>query len=209
MLRNRQRPRWSDEELAEIYAGPHDHRVLGSGHVARVATSIEVGKAIWPEPTFVADLSCGNGVIALGLGAAHTTLGDFAPGFQYQGPIEDTIREIHPVDVFVCAETIEHLDDPDEVLCLIRERANALVTSVPISDTPDDDANGEHYWAFDREGFEELLRWAGWEPDIFVEVEAGPGSVSDTYRCGIWGCVRIEGWKKPTKRLPHTSTEEA
>lgn len=191
-MRNRQRPTWSDEDLARIYAGPHDHRVLGDGHTARVDTSIRVGRAIWPDPTFVADLACGNGAIALGLDGAHTTLGDFAPGFQITGPIEDTIRTIDPVDVMVMCETIEHLDDPDLVLRWARLQANALVCSVPICETPADDLNGEHYWAFDKDGAVDMLAAAGWYVDVYEEVDAWPGSVRDTYRCGIFGCIRAE-----------------
>lgn len=194
MLRNRQRPVWSPDDLARIYAGPHDHRVLGDGHKARVDGLIDIGRRLWPNPTFVADLSCGNGVIAEGLGARRTTLGDYAPGFQYQGPIEETIEKIHPVDVFVCAETIEHLDDPDTVLRRIRVKANALVCSVPISQVPADDQNGEHYWAFDRAGAERMLMEAGWEPVLYEQVEAGPGSVNPTYQCGLWGCTRLDPW---------------
>lgn len=188
-FRNRQRPSWTPEQLAEIYAGPHDHRALGYGHDARVAATITIGRFLNPSPLRVADLSCGNGVIARALGASvETILGDFAPGFQLRGPIEETIWRIQMVDIFVCSETLEHLEDPDAVLCEIRQRARALVCSVPLSTCPEDDQNGEHYWAFDRAGAEEMLVAAGWTPKYFAEVPAAPGSVNPTYQCGIWGC---------------------
>lgn len=207
-MRNRQRPFWTPAELERIYAGPHDHRVLGDGHVARVHALVSIGRELWPSPTSVADLSAGNGVIALALEAPRTTLGDFAPHPDpswLRGPIEALVEEIHPVDVFVCAETLEHLEDPDHVLRSIR--ANALVCSVPICVTPDDDRNGEHYWAFDREGFEELLVSCGWQPTIYRQVEAAPGSVTATYQCGCWGCLRIPDWDPETPRLDFTTID--
>lgn len=188
-FRNRQRPAWTSEQLAEIYRGPHDRRVLGYGHDARIATAITIGRFLNPRPERVADLSCGTDEVATALGASvETILGDFAPGFALQGPIEETIWHVQMVDVFVCLETLEHLDDPDMVLREIRQRARALVCSVPLSSRPEDDQNGEHYWAFDRAGAEEMLVEAGWSPRLFAEVPAAPGSVNPTYQCGIWGC---------------------
>lgn len=213
-MRNRQRPAWTPEQLATIYAGPHDHRVLGDGHTGRVDGLVRLGREVWPDPTFVADLSAGNGVIARGIGGAHITLGDFAPHpeFQLHGPIEDLLDEIDPVDVFVCAETLEHLDDPDLVLRKIRVKANALVCSVPICETPYDDLNGEHYWAFDRAGAEAMLRQAGWDPVLYEQVTAAPGSVKATYECGLWACLRLDvdvndRWVADTAPTPWTSID--
>jgi len=189
-VRNRQRPTWPDEDLRNIYAGPHDHRALGWGHDARIATTIFIGRLLDDAPLRVADLSCGNGIVARSLNASvDTILGDYAPGFPIRGPIEQTIELVELVDVFVCSETLEHLDDPDSVLRQIRSRSRTLVCSMPLCRTPDDDQNGEHYWAFDRPGAEEMLREAGWEPTYFAEVPAAPGTSGRTYQCGIWGCT--------------------
>lgn len=188
MFRNRQRPQWTPDELARIYAGPHDHRVLSPGHDLRIARTIAIARLVFPDPTSVADLSTGNGVIANALGAPDVILGDYAPGFDHRGPIEETIDLVPHVDVFICAETLEHLWEPDEVLIKIREKASALVCSVPISHCSEDDQNGEHYWAFDQEGAEKMLRDTGWDPVIYEQVTAAPGSVNPTYQCGLWGC---------------------
>lgn len=193
MLREPARPAWTPEQLREIYVGPHDHRVLGWSHDARVTTCIVVGKFLLDgtRPERVADLSCGNGVIANAFDAHMTILGDFAPGFTVMGPIEDTIHVLDgtTVDLFVCAETLEHLVDPDPVLREIRDRARLLVCSVPLYEKAEDELNGEHLWVFDREGAEQMLRDAGWEPEIFAEVPAGPAPMAAFYRCGIWGCT--------------------
>lgn len=187
MFRNRQRPSWTDEQLAEIYAGPHDWRVMGEGHKLRIERLTAIAKELHPNPTSVADLSCGVPTVADALGAPLVILGDFAPGYALQGPIEETVDRIPKVDIFICSETLEHLEDPDLVLRKIRTKASSLVASVPISQCPEDDQNGEHYWAFDREGAEAMFREAGWEPILYEQVEASPGTVLPTYQCGLWG----------------------
>jgi hypothetical protein len=188
-VRSRQRPPWGPEQLKDIYVGLHDHRVLAPGHDLRMERTLAVARALCPWPESVADLSAGIGYIAKALGAPVTILGDFAPGWSIQGPIEETVLTIPNVDLFVCTETLEHLDDPDKVLRAIREKALALVVSIPVCEVPEDDANGEHLWAWDREGAEEMYRETGWEPLIYEQVMASPGSVTPEYRCGIWGLI--------------------
>jgi hypothetical protein len=190
LIRQRVREQWSDEQLAEIYAGPHDHRVLSPGHDVRIEATVWIGKFLyWPDrPNSVGDLSCGNGYIANELKARKTYLGDFASGFEFCGPISQTIHEIPEIDLFICAETLEHLWEPDEALTLIRDKADKLVASVPLVNDPSEEQNGEHYWAFDREGAEQMFIENGWTlTRLFAEVPAAPGSFYQTYRCGIWG----------------------
>jgi hypothetical protein len=196
MLRERVRPRWTDQQLSEIYARPFDQNALGWGADARVVTTATIGRLLYvPEvPTSIADLSCGNGDIArrIAVGDRHVPLylGDFAAGYQFTGPMEQTIDEMRdPVDLFVCAETLEHLWDPELVLDKVRSKANKLVCSVPLWERAEQEQNGEHYWAFDREGFEAMLDDTGWTPVLFAEVPSYPvGGHGGTYQCGIWGC---------------------
>ena len=188
MIRERTRPQWTPEQLKDIYQGPHDARVLYPGHLPRVTRTIAMANRICPNPESVADLACGNGDIANGCGATRTYLGDFAAGFEFQGPVEETIDLIPEVTLMVAAETLEHLWDPDAVLLRFREKAQYLVCSVPV--TPEEGQNGEHYWSFDREGFESLLADTGWEVIDYEEVTAAPSVVFDTYQAGIWGCRR-------------------
>jgi hypothetical protein len=193
MLRERVRPQWSDEQLAQIYAGAFDQRALGWGGDARVVTSGVIGKLLLldrPSPTVV-DLAAGNGVIADDIASStggESILGDYAPGFTHHGPVEETIRAVSG-DLFVCCETLEHLWDPDLVLGLARERFSFLVASVPLWERAEQERNGEHYWAFDREGAEKMFADTGWSPVFFAEVPAYPvGGDGGHYTCGIWGC---------------------
>jgi hypothetical protein len=166
----------SPEELAEMYAEPHDHRRYGYGHGLRVAMTIELGKWFASGCESIADLSCGNAQIALDIveslaepeSVMRWYLGDFAPGYDYEGPIEETILQIPTVEVFICSETIEHLDDPDSVLRQIRKRAVKLILSTPIGETGTD--NREHIWGWDQKGVRKMLADAGWTERARVDL---------------------------------------
>lgn len=181
--RIRLRPAHSPGRLAEMYAAPHDHRRWHDHHL-RVDATIALAKWLIGDATHaVADLSCGNGAILRAIPATVRVFGDFAPGYEHTGPIEDTIRQIPGVDLFVCSETIEHLDDPDKVLKLIRQKTNALVLSTPVDAW--DDGNEQHYWAWSREGVEEMLTAAGFKAATFMALDFRPMGLP--YCFGIWG----------------------
>lgn len=186
----RLRPAHTPEALAEIYARPHDHRPWRDHHL-RVAATTEVARwMIAADPAVAAaDLSCGNGAILRTLGAENPLLGlhlgDFAPGYQYTGPIEETIEQIPAVDLFVCSESIEHLDDPDVVLKGIRSKTRMLILSTPVDAW--DDPNLEHYWAWSRPGVEAMLSAAGFETVVYSSLDFRMYG-NDCYQFGIWGC---------------------
>lgn len=197
MFRRRLRPPPSDEELAEIYTQPHDHYAYGHGHYLRVEHTIVLGK--WMIQDFDiktgADLSCGNGAILQALPLELKVFGDFASGTWYAGempsglpvykiqkfgPIEETIDQIDPVDLFICSETIEHLDDPDSVLKKIREKSNYLLLSTPIGENNLD--NREHLWGWDEEAVLSMMENAGWDSIAHLTLET-PGH---GYTYQIW-----------------------
>ena len=139
-----------------------DHRV-------RVAETIGLGREMmnmFGHQSVIADLSCGDAVIPRDLigystmPAKRVILGDIAPGYELCGPIEQTLDQITFAGLFVCTETIEHLDDPDAVLRKIRGRAGMLLLSTPLGETAA--RNPEHYWGWDEQGVEEMLQAAGW-----------------------------------------------
>lgn len=174
MYRERCRPKYSDEELAEIYAVPWGMQDDWKDHVLRQnATLVLAGRFITAEDTTGADLSCGDGYLSCHIPGVRWLLGDFAPGYDYQGPIEETIRQIPNVDVFLCTETLEHLDDPDAVLRAIRYKAKKLIASSPIMQWWDE--NPQHYWAFDKGAYRKMLRDAGWEVVEMEETYCEPG----------------------------------
>jgi hypothetical protein len=138
----------------------------------------------------VADLSCGDGAIALGLPLLETDmyLGDIFPGshIRYQGAIEDTIQQIPDVDLFILSETLEHVDDPFHLLMKIRDKADTLVLTTPLGE--EDDGNPEHYWGWDQEGIELLLEESGWWPDRSVLFVPDVPDVYYTYQ--VWMATR-------------------
>lgn len=178
----RVRPTWGPDDMARIYAAPHDHRIYGRGHAERVAATIELARTV--PATSGADLSCGNGIILNSLGLFEPHFGDYAPGYQYHGPIEATIRELPYVDLFICSETLEHLDDPPAVLAEIRTKAANLVCSTPIEAWGD--TNAEHLWAWDREAVEAMLTGAGFNVKEFTSVDSR--AYGEPYWYGIWRC---------------------
>lgn len=183
----RLRPKWSEEELKQIYPKPHDHIRYGRDHWLRVEVTQQIVNDIvrLTNAQTAADLSCGNGTLLSNTNVATKYFGDFAPGYDFTGAIEETIEQIPEVDVFILSETLEHVDNPHEVLVAIRKKSKALVLSTPVGCF--EDSNPEHYWAYDREGVEELLISAGWKPNVFNALDTTV--FNDPYVFGMWGCL--------------------
>lgn len=177
---------YTQNELNEIYATPHDHAIYGRGHGIRVNMTIQLAKdmAYQVEAKSVADLSCGNGAIAKALDVEKTILGDYAEGYEYSGLLEVNLKKIENVDLYICSESIEHVENPSLVLNLIRSKAQTLVLSTPIDAWYD--TNDEHYWAWGKQDVEMLLKNAGWTPDVFVMLDTTV--FGEPYIYGMWGC---------------------
>lgn len=194
MTVNRLRPYPTPDELAVMYPKAHDHRLYGRGHGERVDATIALALTTLPpqQRVVVGDLSCGNGAIALALTPARDRinlhLGDLAildaalPGSHYMGPLEQTLWMMPHVDTYICSETLEHVNDPGTVLATIRAQADHLVLSTPLECW--DGANGEHLWAWDRAGIEDLMTRTGWRPAAFTSVDSR--TYGEPYLYGIW-----------------------
>lgn len=186
-MRKRLRPTPTPDELAQLYATPHRHTDFAD-HLVRVDVTTAIAHNMLQPGWVVADLSCGDAAIAERLQGSHGArliLGDYAPGYEHTGPIEETIHRIaDPVDLFICSETIEHLDDPDKVVAAIREKTQRLVLSTP--DGEEDDANPEHIWGWDGEAVGHMLVAAGFRPEIFTLLDLRPAGF--VYAFQIWAC---------------------
>lgn len=189
----RLRPRWTDEQLAEIYAQPHDHRRFGRGHAERVDETVRqtlLSYAGHPEDEgnapVVVDLSCGNAFVARAFASrwpdAELVLGDYAPGYPLVGPINQTIWRAPYADIFICGETIEHLDDPVETLELIYAKTDTLILSTPTDNWGD--TNAEHYWSWSQDDVEEMLVRVGFTIREVGVVDSR--TYGEPYRYGIW-----------------------
>ncbi len=181
--RLRLRPAHTLEALARMYATPHNHTAW-LDHKVRVAVTAQFTHQLAGHVERAADLSCGDGAILQALDVGERFFGDYAPGYPLTGPIDDSIDRIPHVDLFVCCETLEHLDDPDLTLKKIRAKTDTLVLSTPVEAFGD--TNAEHYWAWSRPGVEDMLIAAGFTVVIYNELDCRPSGAE--YSFGVWYC---------------------
>lgn len=179
-------------ELASMYATAHDYRQW-QDHYLRADITVAVGNHMVMRHGLrtAADLSCGNGLILEAIkGMATKTYGDIGtldfpePG-SLRGPIEETIHQIAPVDLFVLSETLEHVRDPITVLKLIREKAKHLLLSTPDGEL-EPVGNPQHVWGWDQVGIGNLLESTGWVDYVMTVVKLRPFFVYD-YQ--VWGAT--------------------
>jgi len=182
-MRIRLRPAYSEQQLAQVYSEPHQHWQW-KDHQLRVQMTIAF--ASWfKDAKTIADLSAGDAAIINAIPATTRYIGDFAPAYEFTGAIDDTIDLIPKVDLFICSETIEHLDDPEKTLAKIRAKTNALIVTTPDSEI--NDANPQHYWGWDSDGVRELLKGSGFKPVIFNTLQFEDPTLIYDYQ--FWGCV--------------------
>jgi len=141
----------------------------------------------------IADMSCGTGNIARALGEysnVEPLLGEAGSGYQYEGVLQETVPQIPHVELFILTETLEHLDDPDADLKLIREKTDKLLLSTPMDEgvgngkTP---ATG-HYWTWGRQDVEAVLNDAGFTVNAFIQLDMTP-RLWDHCQFGIWQVI--------------------
>jgi hypothetical protein len=179
-MRIRLRPAYSDAALAKLYQVPHQHAKFPD-HILRVKMTIALA-SYFPNVKTIADLSAGDATIINAIHAEKRYIGDFAPAYEFVGPIEKTIHEIPNVDLFICSETVEHLDNPDEVLAMISKKAKHLILSTPVGEM--NDQNPEHYWGWDHEGVREMLLASGFAPKAFANFRImGIGYMYQAWAC--------------------------
>ena len=166
-MRTRLRPAYTNVEMPNIYPKPHNHTQF-KDHILRVQKSIELLKT-YSTYNSIADLSAGDATIINSLNAEKKYIGDYALGYQFEGHIDDTIKNIPNVDLFICSETLEHLDDPDTTLKAIRAKTKYVFISTPKGE--DDTNNTEHYWGWDDQDVKEMLLNAGFDPVVYFLLE--------------------------------------
>lgn len=173
-MRRRTRPEYTYEQLKQLYSTPHDSSQWPD-HRARADWTISLGATVAPmfgQVRTIADLSCGNAQIPLGIADKlnvprhNVILGDFAACEDYDlyGPLETAIKKIPKVDLFVLSETLEHLDQPDIVLRMIRRQCDILLLTTPLNEQYD---NPEHYWVWDDAGIRQMLTESTFVPRFY------------------------------------------
>ncbi|WP_148309612.1 methyltransferase domain-containing protein [Kutzneria albida] len=70
--------------------------------------------------------------------------------------------DVEWADLAVCTEMIEHLVDPAAFVRRVAEQSRVVVASSPFTERPGS-AYKFHTWAFDIQGYKDLLEQAGYE----------------------------------------------
>lgn len=179
-MRIRLRDAHSVEQLGNIYFKPHNHLNFAD-HIQRVNKSIELLKAFNAYES-IADLSAGDATIINALESSTKYIGDYAPTYEFTGNIDQTIDQIPTVDLFICSETLEHLDDPEATLKKIRSKTKYLFVSTPCGEK--DNNNIEHYWGWDADDVKQMLIDTGFDPVKYFLLKF-PGEVYDFQ---MWIC---------------------
>lgn len=172
-------------DLNSTYSSLYDH-TRWNDHLVRVKSTIAL--APWfSDARSGADLSCGDGAILKGIAdilkLEKTYFGDFVEGYQFHGPVEETIKSLPYVDLFVLSETLEHLDNPEAVLQDIRIRCKYLILSTPDGEWTDH--NPEHVWGWDSDEIKQMLINTGFNPQVYQSLSF---TITGYYTFQIWGC---------------------
>lgn len=176
-------------ERAEVDHQYERHNSEWMDHVAR--ENVTAGLIAWLKPRSVLDPACGDGGIVLLADRIHPiermVLNDISvPDRLYLEKVVSGRGRTLPVitsidaavllargttletsadfDMVVLTEFLEHVEDPDEILRLARQRATYLIASSPEMRPGQVDRNAEHIWMFDGEGYDQMLQGAGWHP---------------------------------------------
>lgn len=174
------RPFYSTDTVKAMYGGVYDpHR--WPEHQERIARTIAITNdlIVAHDLDSVADYSCGDKSIADGLrGVRSWDLTDVGQG---DPPIEEQVQTMPYVHLFVCTETIEHLEAPWTVLEYVALRARWLVLSTPLDESPAI-GNYEHYWSFTQWDIATILDQSGFvDATMYHITEAGW-----TYEYQLW-----------------------
>lgn len=199
-LRDSRTPEQEQAFYADRYPGGYRH-AQWTDHVERVDASVGFLHPWTTDMRSVADLSCGDAEIVRRLHLPVAVLGDlngapYIPGMPPgitaapPGPLPDTLEYLSPmdpVDLYVCSETLEHLDDPDGFLSRLPALARHLFVSTPVAETRGQ-GNEEHYWSWDVDDLRTMLTDAGWLPRD--QIIFTPVSVA-YYTFQFWFCSRV------------------
>lgn len=152
-------------------------------HRLRIEQTIAVATSL--EPTSAADLSAGDGAILDSLDCPRV-YGDVVKTDGWlHGPVDDTIRQLEPVDLFISTENLEHLDNPLRHLCDVRAKAARLLLSTPLHPVGED-LNPEHVWQWTAFDVDRLLAATGWDIVSFEEFDYRP---MGGYLTAVWVCT--------------------
>lgn len=200
------RPEGEAAYYARTYPGGYRHD-RWPDHVERVAASVRMISRYSGHIRTAADLSCGDAAIIRGVpGLRAAWLGDLngvtglpedvvrhpSVSVVAPGPLPETLDQLPgPVDLYVCSETIEHMDDPDELLRRLAGVATYLFLSTPLEEKPET-GNPEHYWSWGQADMHQMLQDAGWTPlEVELLVPESTRHMVNAYTYQMWLALAV------------------
>lgn len=184
-------------DRAPVYEGVRSN-YRWRDHVMRLL--VTAGAIAWLDPKSILDPATGDASI---IKAAHRLaplehahLGDVSTaqiadlwgqdfGFRCElsaGDALEFMRRHKKHDVVVLTEILEHVEEPEELLRLAREKGNYLVASSPLNET--DRSNHEHLWSWTEAAYRQMLIDTGWRPMVYIPIQ-----FSDyPYTFQLWVC---------------------
>lgn len=171
--------------MLAYYSKKYDHTQWDE-HRVRVERTTEIAQRLIDEHGLrtVADLSCGDGAIINSL-TGRNGVEDIELRLRHDitdgDAIEVTTMVMGQVDLFICSETIEHLEAPWTVLEQIARKTRWLVLSTPLNEVFPS-GNWEHYWSFTDIDIETILTQSGFMTETLTTVSQ-PGW---NYAYQIW-----------------------
>lgn len=210
-LRSSRLPEEESQYYGRVYPEGYKHD-RWPDHVERVTASVEMIRRYENRIRTAADLSCGDAAIlrgvCTGLKGPHTVyLGDLN-GAPDTGPLMGSASvtrlpagllpdslwtlpegDALPVDLFVLSETLEHMNDPDDLLRQLTMFSTYLFLSTPV-DEEEGSGNLEHYWGWGTDDIHAMLMEAGWHPlEKQILVPDSTKSLPGAYHYQLWLAV--------------------
>ena len=171
----------NNEAQHSFYEHHFSHRSHES-HISRVEHTIKIGQGLIDRVGIktIADFSAGDRAIVMGLaGYEEAWLSDYSDDGV---DILDRLREdTRTYDLFVCTETIEHVEQPWTLLEEIAKRTTWILLSTPLDEDPTEN-NWEHYWSFGADDVDDLLTQAGFDWSVVNVFKPATGP----YTYQIW-----------------------
>lgn len=147
------------ERVPHLEQGWHSNRLYAAAKMVRKS-----------NPATVVDLGCGDG----GLLQVIKSQGFSCWGYDFQPSNSEGWKQrnvmAYALDIFntdfegvkwgdtaVMTEVLEHLDDPHAAVHDVARHVKYLVASSPADERPGDSICDSHLWAWDWEGYEDLL----------------------------------------------------
>lgn len=162
---------------------PHLEQPAHRARLVRAADLVLDAQVLLGRPAAVSDLGCGDGgLLSLIQDEVGEAWGyDFTPanaaGWSGRGVKAEPLdvfgadaAQVRFGDITVATEVFEHLTDPHAVVRWIAAHSRFLVASSPWNENAES-YDECHAWAFDRDGYRDLIEQGGYRLLRHVDVE--------------------------------------